>query len=170
MKTDATTLLPFVQQEPEIIWTWDPDGYCDYFNQTWTAYTGVPVEDLIGTRWLAFLHLEDQQGFTLQWLTLLEIGAPFRMDLRIRSAAGQFRRFRAQAIPMRETPGRIAKWFGSGHVLETGIISPSPLETGLKTRPPSREKADFSTDGNGMLRAWSPGSETLLSYHEHQIG
>jgi len=170
MRTEPTSLLPFVEQHPELIWTWDPEGFCDYFNKTWITYTGASPETLAGTQWLSFLRLEDQKGFTMQWLRLLGIGAPFRMDMRIRSAGGDYRPFRAQTIPMREIPGKIAKWFGSGHAAEAVSTPPfhsRALDNSSRMRGSHCEMADFSTDEHGMLHAWSPGAETLLSYHEH---
>ncbi len=37
---------------PQLVWTADPDGACDYFSTQWTEHTGVPARDLLGWSWL----------------------------------------------------------------------------------------------------------------------
>jgi PAS domain-containing protein len=36
-----------------------PDGYLDFFNQTWLRYVGRPLEALEGWKWTAFIHREN---------------------------------------------------------------------------------------------------------------
>jgi PAS domain-containing protein len=44
---------------PQIIWTANPDGYLDYYNQKWFDYTGMTLEQTQGWGWEPVLHPDD---------------------------------------------------------------------------------------------------------------
>src|SRR5258708_7027858 len=60
VRQDQTSDLQLlVDSTPSLIHTGRPDGYLDFFNQTWLRYVGRPLEDLHGWKWTAFIHPED---------------------------------------------------------------------------------------------------------------
>lgn len=48
-----------VHSAPSMIHRGRPDGYLDFFNQTWLRYVGRPLEALEGWKWTAFIHREN---------------------------------------------------------------------------------------------------------------
>jgi PAS domain-containing protein len=42
-----------------LVWTARPDGYHDYFNQTWWKFTGAQAEGSMGVGWRSVFHPED---------------------------------------------------------------------------------------------------------------
>src|SRR5437870_13110842 len=57
VRRDQTSDLQLlVDSAPSLIHTSRPDGYLDFFNQTWLTYVGRPIEDLQGWKWTAFIH------------------------------------------------------------------------------------------------------------------
>ena len=46
---------------PQLVWTADANGECDYFNQNWCEYTGLTLEQSLGSGWLTALHPDDVQ-------------------------------------------------------------------------------------------------------------
>jgi PAS domain-containing protein len=48
-----------VDSAPALIHTSLPDGYLDFFNQSWLNYLGVSLEDVTGWKWTAVIHPED---------------------------------------------------------------------------------------------------------------
>jgi C4-dicarboxylate-specific signal transduction histidine kinase len=70
-------------------------------------------EDTAGSGWTAAVHPEDLQLFVDKWQASLATGGPFEMEARFRSAAnGEYRRFHARGVPMRDGHGRILRWHG----------------------------------------------------------
>ena len=62
MSFGTSDLQLLVHSAPSLIHMGRPDGYLDFFNQTWLKYIGRPVEDLLGWKWTAFIHPEDVEG------------------------------------------------------------------------------------------------------------
>jgi len=98
---------------PQLVWTSQLDGTCDYFNSKWADYTGVPVADLLGLGWRDTLHPEDRDRTHQLWCAALRGEAPYDLDYRIRRADGLYRWFKARATPLRDNAGQIFKWFGT---------------------------------------------------------
>jgi PAS domain-containing protein len=41
---------------PQLVWTCTPEGDFDYLNPQFAAYTGVPTEEHLGSRWIEQVH------------------------------------------------------------------------------------------------------------------
>ncbi len=104
------TLLEAV---PQLVWTCDPAGACDYFNPQWQAYTGVPPEEHLGSGWLKAVHQSDRDAFEAAWQSSLTTGAVFDFDGRLYRADRSHRWFKLRAIPLRAAGGKITRWFGT---------------------------------------------------------
>jgi PAS domain S-box-containing protein len=101
-----------VESLPEFIWTCLPDGAMDYVSPQWFEYTGVSEPDALGEGWLAVIHPDDREEARLAWRGAVREGGFFDREFRIRRADGEYRWFKARAIPQRDGEGRLAKWFG----------------------------------------------------------
>ena len=74
---DQTSDLEFlVDSAPSLIHTSRPDGYLDFFNQTWLTYVGRPLEDLQGWKWTAFIHPDDVEVIVEKWRSLWPAANP----------------------------------------------------------------------------------------------
>ncbi len=98
---------------PEIIWTANPDGFDDFFNQKCFDYTGLTLEQLQGLGWLTIIHPDDLDGCASKWKSALHSGDPYEVEYRLRGKDGSYRWFLGRANPIRSTTGEIVKWFGS---------------------------------------------------------
>src|SRR4029077_8597567 len=58
-RDQASDLQLLIDSASSLIHTGSPDGYLDFFNQTWLTYVGQSLEDLQGWKWTAFIHPED---------------------------------------------------------------------------------------------------------------
>jgi hypothetical protein len=101
VRRDHTSDLQLlVDSAPSLIHTATPDGYLDFFNQTWLRYVGRALEDLQGWKWTAFIHPEDVEGIVEKWraefvaglvLQAIEEGqAQYFANDRLRKMAGRF--------------------------------------------------------------------------------
>src|SRR6202051_652284 len=63
-----------IDSAPALIHTALPDGYLDFFNETWLKYVGLCLQDLQGWRWTAVIHAEDVEGIVVKWRASLATG------------------------------------------------------------------------------------------------
>jgi PAS domain S-box-containing protein len=95
------------------VWTCDAAGACDFLNQRWLDYTGVPAEKQFGQGWLDQVHADDRGPLALAWKGAVASGADFQVDFRLRRRDGVYRWFDTRAICIRDQGQRPARWFGS---------------------------------------------------------
>jgi formate hydrogenlyase transcriptional activator len=98
---------------PALIHTGLPDGYLDFFNQSWLTYVGRSLEDLQGWKWTDTIHPDDVEGIVAKWRASLASGEPFLYEARVRRADGEYRWMLHHKIALRDGDGKIVKWYGS---------------------------------------------------------
>ena len=98
---------------PQLVWGAAPDGGCDYFSTQWTNYTGVAESDLLGWRWMETLHPDDREPTRQFWTESVAGRQPYDVEYRIRRSDGIYGWFKTRGTPIRDTDGRIVKWFGT---------------------------------------------------------
>jgi formate hydrogenlyase transcriptional activator len=107
-----------IDSTPALIHTGLPDGYLDFFNQTWLQYVGRSLEDLEGWKWTASIHPDDVEGIVDKWRASLASGEPFLYEARVRRADGEYRWMLHHKIAVRDGDGKIVKWYGSSIDIE----------------------------------------------------
>jgi len=98
---------------PDIIFTASPGGSFDFVNQRFYSVTNLRENAALHFGWFQALHDEDISRVKEEWRSAVKSADPFNSEFRLRDAGGQFRWFVARARPIRETQGRILKWFGA---------------------------------------------------------
>jgi diguanylate cyclase (GGDEF)-like protein/PAS domain S-box-containing protein len=98
---------------PEIIWTANPSGADDYFNQRCFDYTGLTLEQCQGSGWTVAIHPDDLPLCLEKWGNALRTGDPYAVEYRMRAKDGTYRWFLARGNPIRDATGEIVKWFGT---------------------------------------------------------
>ena len=114
----ASDLQLLVHSAPSLIHTSKPDGYLDFFNQTWLRYVGRSLEDLQGWKWTAYIHPEDVEGIVERWRASLASGEPFLYEARVLRADSEYRWMLHHKVAMRDGSGQIVKWYGSSIDIE----------------------------------------------------
>ena len=112
-RDQTSDLQLLVDSAPNPIDTGKPDGYLDFFNQTWLGYVGRSLEDLEGWKWTAFIHPEDVEGIVGKWRASLASGEPFLHEARVLRADGEYRWMLHHKVAVRDERGQIIKWYGS---------------------------------------------------------
>jgi diguanylate cyclase (GGDEF)-like protein/PAS domain S-box-containing protein len=99
---------------PQIVWTANPDGWLDYYNQRWFDYTGLTLEQTQGWGWGAVLHPDDLALCEERWHHAYTSGEPYEVEYRFKRARdGVYRWHLGRAMPVRDETGAIVKWFGT---------------------------------------------------------
>ncbi|HXO32554.1 MAG TPA: ATP-binding protein [Candidatus Acidoferrales bacterium] len=91
-----------------------PDGYRTFVNKGWVEYTGMTVEQSLGSGWHAVIHPEDLKRVLGEWEAALSSERPMYYEARYRRAEdGQYRWFMVRVVPQRNKRGKLVKWFGT---------------------------------------------------------
>jgi PAS domain S-box-containing protein len=109
---ESLNIQLLVDSIPALIHTARPDGCIEYFNRPGLDYLGATLDDVTGSKWTAFVHLEDVDGIVAQWRTCLVSGENFEYETPIRRANGEYRWHLVRGVPLREEAGNIVKWYG----------------------------------------------------------
>lgn len=98
---------------PQLVWTCQPEGPCDFLSQQWLSYTGIPEAPQLGFGWLEQLHPDDRAPTVAAWQAAAASGTDFHVEFRIRRHDGEYHWFDTQAVRLSDEEGRTVKWFGS---------------------------------------------------------
>lgn len=99
---------------PQIVCTAGPDGEIDYFNQRWFQFTGLNLEESFeNAGWLDAVHPDDREAVHNAWRDAGRTGEDFAIEMRIRSAAGEYRWFLERGVPLRADDGSVLRLFAS---------------------------------------------------------
>src|ERR1700722_18567783 len=119
VRSDQTSDLQLlVQLAPSLIHTSRPDGYLDFFNQSWLTFVSRSLEDLQGWKWTAFIHPDDLEGIVEKWRASLASGEPLQHEARVLRADGEYRWMLHRKVAARNRCGQIVKWYGSSIDIE----------------------------------------------------
>jgi PAS domain S-box-containing protein len=98
---------------PQLAWMANSDGTIFWYNDRWYDYTGASLEGAQGSWWGRILHPDHLQrvieGSQHSWST----GEPWEDTFPFLGKDGVYRWFLSRAVPIRDSHGAIARWFGT---------------------------------------------------------
>lgn len=97
---------------PAMIGSGPPDGTLDYCNQQWLAFSGLTLKQL-GSYQELLTHPDDRERVFKKWQETVAIGKPYEMEQRHRRFDGVYRWFLTRGVPLRDSEGRIERWYGT---------------------------------------------------------
>ena len=103
---------------PQFVWTANPNGAIDYFNDRWYEFNGLTRGSLDDVGWRRAMHPDDHEPTLALWHKAVETGEPFRIEYRFWDRReNRWRWFMGRALPVRSDlgndSGNIVKWFGT---------------------------------------------------------
>ncbi len=98
---------------PMIVWTADPSGALDYFNQLTMTYSGLTREELLPNGWISLIHPDDVDAMIATWTRSVAQHAAFEISFRLRRHDGNYRWHLSRAAFVPEGMTGAARWFGS---------------------------------------------------------
>jgi PAS domain S-box-containing protein len=99
---------------PQLVWTTNANGECDFFNQNWCEYTGLTLEQSLGSGWLAALHPDDIQNADEVWSNAVKNSTIYNNEYRFKRAFDSSYRWQlARGLPLKDEQGIVVKWFGT---------------------------------------------------------
>jgi PAS domain S-box-containing protein len=103
---------------PTFAWTASPDGTVDFLNRHYEDYTGFPIEKVVGSFWTTVVHPDDLERHVEKFRSAMATGDLFETESRFRRTDGQYLWFLTRAVPVRDSRGKIAKWYGTSIEIE----------------------------------------------------
>jgi PAS domain S-box-containing protein len=113
---------------PGLVWSALPDGDVEFCNQRWLDYTGMSFNEIKGWGWAAAIHPQDITDLREGWRTALVRSNSFEAEARMRRADGCYRWFLIQAVPLRDSGGRIIRWYGTNTDVEELKLAQEELQ------------------------------------------
>ena len=98
---------------PALIWRSGLNAKCNYFNQTWLAFTGRSFEEEYGDGWTTGVHPEDFDRCVRTYLEHFAVRTPFEMEYRLRRHDGEYRWIIDTGRPIFDTGGEFVGYIGS---------------------------------------------------------
>ena len=97
---------------PTLCWIANGDGYIVWYNRRWHEYCGTTPEEMEGWGWQS-VHDPDLLPQVMErWVSSVATGQPFEMTFPLRGADGVFRPFLTRIQPVRDSSGKVVRWFG----------------------------------------------------------
>ncbi len=102
-----------VKTAPDIIFSSRGDGHRDFLSDRFYEYTGAAAGSAHGLGWLTYIHPEDLGEVEADWIRSLQSGTNYEAEYRLRGRSGEYRWFRARAVPIRDQDENILRWYGT---------------------------------------------------------
>lgn len=141
---------------PLIVWTAQPNGELDYYNQRWFDYTGMSLEETKGWGWQPVLHPEDLQKCIDTWVSSIQNGEPYEIEYRFKRKDGTYRWHLGRALPVRNNDEDIVSWVGTC----TDIDDQKRVEEALK----ESEARFHSMADTAPVMVWVAGTDTEFTW------
>jgi PAS domain S-box-containing protein len=128
MQNSEGRLRTVIDNIPGLVWSALPDGDVEFCNQRWLAYTGMSFNEIKRWGWLAAIHPQDVSDLREGWRAALARSTSFETQARLRRADGCYRWFLIQAVPLRDSGGRIIRWYGTNTDVEEVRLAQEELQ------------------------------------------
>jgi PAS domain S-box-containing protein len=119
-----------LQALPQLVWTCNADGECDYFNSQWQIYAGGAKTEHFGHGWRSIIHPAERQQFEADWKEALTLRTVFDSETQLRRHDGTYRWFKIRSIPMLGAASTApTQWYGTATDITDLIEARNTLRT-----------------------------------------
>jgi formate hydrogenlyase transcriptional activator len=151
---------------PTLAWSARPGGSNEFLNRRWHDYTGLSVEEGLGSTWKTAVHPEDLGRLTAKWESILATGEPGESEARLRRADGIYRWFLFRVEPFRDDSPQVVEWYGTATDIEDRKRAEALCAAGHRALEMIADGASLDDTLNDLCRAidaqTSPVFSTIL--------
>ncbi|MFW6254475.1 MAG: PAS domain S-box protein [Chitinivibrionales bacterium] len=128
LRTSEERFRQLADSMPQLVWTANPDGTVDYYNQKYRDFGGIsPGEDGVW-KWGPVVHEKDLQPTIDAWSHAVRTGDIYQIEHRIKHIDGSFHWYLSRAYPARNDAGQIIKWYGTATNIDISKQTQAKLE------------------------------------------
>jgi PAS domain S-box-containing protein len=98
---------------PQLAWMANADGWISWYNQRWYQYTGTTPQQMEGWGWQSVHDPNELPKVMERWKISITTGEPFDMVFPLRRADGILCPFLTRVMPLRDSQGKVVRWFGT---------------------------------------------------------
>ncbi len=113
LKASMGEFRSLAEAMPQMVWITRPDGGNIYFNEQWTAYTGLTLAESSGDGWAKPFHPDDRRRAQEAWRTATDNVGTYSLECRLRDKDGSYRWWLIRGVPVKDDAGVVIKWFGT---------------------------------------------------------
>jgi len=110
---------------PDMVWATDAAGSVEYVNNQWSEYTGTIPR---GPFWVKVVHPNDRPAVRDAWRSARTGGRVVELQLRLRSARGEYRWHQVRGVPVKNDAGEVLRWLGTCSDIEDLMQAKAELE------------------------------------------
>lgn len=77
LRESALQFRQLAESLPQLVWTCNPAGQCDFLSQQWLAYTGVEAASQLMSGWVDQVHPDDRAELLDIWNHSIATGSEF---------------------------------------------------------------------------------------------
>jgi PAS domain S-box-containing protein len=128
LRASATGLRLLIDSIPALVYTMTPTCELEIVNRQVLEYFGRTLEELRHWDTIGSVHPDDMSRVAESLRRTVEFEEPHEVEQRLRRADGTYRWFKPGALPLRDSQGRIVRWY----CLLTDIDDLKRAEEGLR--------------------------------------
>ena len=113
LRAGAEEFRALAETMPQIVWVTRADGWTTYFNRNWMRYTGLSLDESLGTGWNKPFHPDDHHRAWEAWQLATTTRAIYSLEARLRRADGEYRWWLIRGEPQVAPGGEVLNWFGT---------------------------------------------------------
>lgn len=134
------------ERAPALIWSCDQNLNRDYFNKTWLAFTGRPLEEELGRGWFGGLAPADFPRWQEVVGGAARLRDPYSIEYRLRRSDGVFRWMIETGSPRLAADGSFAGYLGSCIDITARKENEEELEAHVRLRTRELETANHELE------------------------
>ena len=165
-------LSAIVNTIPTTVWSTDSNGDCDFCNKRWLDFTGLTIEEALGSGWIRVIHPDDRLALVEHWKTCLATGAPEDIEVRMRRFDGTYRWFWFRGEPWHDSNGNIIRWYGTNVDIEDRRQAEDELkrsEEKYRVVVETASDAVISIDERGVIILANHATKTVFGYEPKEL-
>jgi PAS domain S-box-containing protein len=157
---------------PDLIWSSDPHGSANWFNNRWFEYTGQRPEEALHWGWTATVHPDEREALARRYFNACTGNVPLREVHRIRRHDGEYRWFLLQVECRQDAGGTVIQCFGTATDIDDQRTALDELrESEEQLRVTTESAADYAIitlNIDGSIAGWSAGAERIFAYRPEE--
>jgi PAS domain S-box-containing protein len=97
----------------QLAWMADEKGSIFWYNQRWFDYSGTTPEEMLGWGWQKMLHPDHVRRVMDKISRCLQSSEVWEDTFPLRGRDGNYCWFLSRAVPIRDSDGKVLRWFGT---------------------------------------------------------
>src|SRR5271155_485812 len=98
---------------PQLAWMANEKGYIFWYNDRWFDYTGTNLEQVKGWGWQKVQHPDHVKRVVEKITRCFQSGEVWEDTFPLRGRDGNYHLFLSRAVPIRDSKGKVLRWFGT---------------------------------------------------------